>query len=194
VREVPADHLVQLFDAPRSLADTVSRYLAEGWTRGDQLLVIARPRNWELIAGYLEGRGCPVRDTSAHERIHVIDAVQLLRRIRRRGAFDRGRAQQLLTSIVADAAAPARPLCVYGELVELLAEEGNFETAGVVEDVWNDLRASFTFRLLCGYLAAHFADPRTATSLRRICDKHTAVQTHSADSLGSWLTSFPVLG
>ena len=40
-RKNPA-HIVQLFDAPRSLADAVSHYLIEGRAEGQHLLVIAR--------------------------------------------------------------------------------------------------------------------------------------------------------
>ena len=53
---------MQLFDAPRSLADAVSHFLIEGRARGDHLLVIARASHWQLIRAYLERRGCPVDD------------------------------------------------------------------------------------------------------------------------------------
>jgi hypothetical protein len=183
---------VQLFDAPRSLADTVSRYLADGWHRGDDLLIIAKPRHWQLISEYLEQRGCPVRHGMAGDRVQMIDATDACRRIHRRGLFDHALATTLMTTILRTARRPGRALCMYCEVVELLAEEGAFEAAAAVEDICNDMQATFSFRLLCGYLAAHFADGSTTSALRAICGKHTAVQTHSADALGSWLTTFPM--
>jgi hypothetical protein len=186
------EHLVQLFDAPRSLADAASRFLAEGWKRDEDLLVIARPRHWQLMAEYLEQRGCPVRHGMVGDRLQMIDATETCRRIHRRGVFDQARATGLLTTIMRTAQRPGRRLCVYVGLMELLAEEGAFDAAAHVEDIWNDMQGKFGFRLLCGYLAAHFTDAQTTSALRTICGKHSAVQTHSADTLGTWLTTFPL--
>src|SRR5574342_264212 len=61
--KIPA-HFVQLFDAPRSLADAVSHYLIEGRAAGQHLLVIARASHWQLIQAYLERRGFAVDDAS----------------------------------------------------------------------------------------------------------------------------------
>src|SRR6266850_3224298 len=58
------EHIVQLFDAPRSLADAVSQFLIEGRALGNKLLVIARASHWTLVEGYLERRGFPVGDPS----------------------------------------------------------------------------------------------------------------------------------
>src|SRR5262245_55812582 len=68
---IPA-HIVQLFDAPRSLADAVSHFLIEGRARGNHLLVLARASHWQLIRAYLERRGFPVADPD--ERLAVVDA------------------------------------------------------------------------------------------------------------------------
>ena len=119
----------------------------------------------------------------------MFDATEMLRKMRERGALSVPRGRTLITTAVEQQLAFGRPLRVYGELVELLAEEGNFEGSCAIEDVWNDLGRRHSFRLLCGYSAAHFADPGKAAALRAICDRHSRVQTHSADSLGSWLTN-----
>src|SRR6476620_11335960 len=79
-------HMVQLFDAPRSLADAVSHFLIEGRGRGDHLLVITRASHWQLIRAYLERRGCAVDDPS--ERLTVVDARKLRGRMMRRGVLD----------------------------------------------------------------------------------------------------------
>jgi hypothetical protein len=184
-----SEHLVQLFDAARSRADAAAKFLAEGWAAGDDLLVLAKPAHWDLIADYLERHGCPARDATSRTRLHFIDAVATLRRMRRRGVFVRDAALEIIGELVEQTTAPGRPLRAYGELVDLLAEEGSFDEACVVEDAWNATLAVRPARLLCGYSAAHFTDPRHATHLRNICGRHATVQTHSADALGSWLSA-----
>jgi hypothetical protein len=178
---------VQLFDAPRSLADAVSHYLIEGRNDGQHLLVIARASHWELTRTYLERRGFAVDDAS--NRLAVIDARKLRGRMMRRGVLDVARMDETLANMVAELARDANGLRIYGEIVELFAEEGNFEQACALEDYWNHLQTKHSFTLLCGYSAAHFADPRNSHHLHDVCGRHTAVKSQPADSLGTWLTT-----
>ena len=181
------EHIVQLFDAPRSLADAVSQFLIEGRALGNKLLVIARASHWTLIEGYLERRGFPIDDPSA--LLTVVDARKLRSRIMRRGVVDPQSMHETLGDMVEQLAAEPGGLRVYCELVELFAEEGAFDQAATLEDYWNHLGEQSAFTLLCGYSAAHFADPRHAHNLREICSRHTSVRSQSADSLGTWLTN-----
>ena len=180
-------HVVQLFDAPRSLADAVSHFLIEGRARGEHLLVIARASHWQLIRAYLERRAFPVDDGAV--ALTVIDARKIRTRIMRRGLLDPGRMEDTLGTMLTEFATAPRGLRVYGEIVELFAEEGNFEQACTLEDYWNHLQEKYHFTLMCGYSAAHFADPRNSHHLREVVGRHTSVKSHSADSLGSWLSN-----
>ena len=178
---------MQLFDAPRSLADAVSHFLIDGRAHGDHLLVIARASHWQLIRAYLERRGVNVDDPS--ERLTVIDARKIRTRLMRRGILDPARMEETLDSLVAELSSGPARLRAYGEIVELFAEEGNFDQACALEDYWNYLQESYRFTLLCGYSAAHFADPKNSQHLRDICGRHSMVKTQSADALGTWLTT-----
>jgi hypothetical protein len=178
---------VQLFDAPRSLADAVSQYLIDGRALGNNLLVMARASHWKLIEGYLERRGFPIGDPSG--QLTVVDARKLRGRMTRRGLLDPARVHETLGGMVDQFGAEPGGLRAYGEIVELFAEEGNFEEAAVLEDYWNHLLTKHNFTLLCGYSAAHFADPGHSHHLREICGRHTCVRSQSADSLATWLTT-----
>ena len=180
-------HIVQLFDAPRSLADAVSHFLIDGRAHGDHLLVIARASHWQLIRAYLERRGVNADDPS--ERLTVIDARKIRARLMRRGVLAPARMEETLDGLVAELASGPGGLRAYGEIVELFAEEGNFEQACALEDYWNYLQENYRFTLLCGYSAAHFADPKNSRYLRDVCVRHSMIKTQSADALGTWLTT-----
>src|SRR5262245_15057850 len=124
-------HLVQLFDAPRSLADAVSHYLIEGRAAAEHLLVIARASHWQLISVYLERRGFPVADPSPN--LTVMDARKIRARLMRRGVLDPGRTDETLGGMFTELSAAPGGLRVYGEIVELFAEDGNFEQACELE-------------------------------------------------------------
>ena len=180
-------HFVQLFDAPRSLADAVSHFLIDGRNRGEHLVVAARASHWELIRAYLERRGLAVDNPS--ERITVFDARKLRSRMMRRGVLDPARMEDTLHGMLSELSGSGRRVRIYGEIVELFAEEGSFEQACALEDYWNSLQDTHRFTLLCGYSAAHFADPKNAHHLRDICGRHSAIKSQSADSLATWLTT-----
>lgn len=187
-RSVANEHILQLFDTPESLSNVVSAFLNEGWEQGEHLLVIAKPRHWSRIVERLGRRGCSERDAIEQGRLTVLDAVATLPKIMRGQHPDPALFHTTFGPIVSRLASRTRGgLRAYGELVELLAEEGNYDGARELEGLWNDLRQQHSFTLLCGYSAAHFADTRAAFSLRAICDCHTRVQRNTSDLLGSWL-------
>lgn len=182
------EHFVQLFDTPDSLANVVSAFLKEGWDRGDRLLVIAKPAHWARTSDRLERRGCPITQATREGRLAVLDAATTLARVTRGGAVDRQLFLEqfgaILGGLAADSTGTVR---MYGELVELLAEEGDLRAAQHLEQLWNELADRHRFTLLCGYSAPHFADMRTLPALHAICRAHHRVQTNTSDLLGSWL-------
>ena len=182
------EHIVQLFDTVDSLANVVSAFLNDGWLRGDQLLVVARPANWTKACERLARRGCPVAQAIGDGRLTVLDAATTLARFTRRGSVDRQMFADHVGGLVGRLVAESRgSVRIYGEMVELLAEEGDLRGAAQLEELWNDLSERQSFTLLCGYTAAHFADPATKAALHAICGAHSRVQTNMSDMLGNWL-------
>jgi hypothetical protein len=76
---------------------------------------------------------------------------------------------------------------IYGEMVEVLAEEGRFHAAQRLEELWNELAVRYPFVLLCGYSSAHFANRNAHDALREICATHTRVHNCDADLVSDWL-------
>jgi hypothetical protein len=183
------DHILQLFDTPDSLANVVSAFLNEGWEAGEHLLVVAKPRHWNRIADRLQRRGCTEAEAIEQGRLTVLDAQPTLAAFMRGQVVDADRFRATIGALVARLAhrSTNAGLRIYGELVELLAEEGNVDGARQVELLWNELRQQHRFTLLCGYSAAHFAGLGMAPALRAICDCHNRVQRNASDLLGSWL-------
>ena len=185
---VSSEHLVQLFDEPDSLALSVAGFLHEAWQREDTLLVIARPANWALTVPVLEARGCPVADTIARGRLVVLDAATTMATFTVNGALDHDKFQIAIGDLVARLAAESRAgLSVYGEMVDLLVAQGNFEGAERLEGLWNALSETCSLRLLCGYTAAHFGDESTTDHLHQICGLHGSASARSTDLLATWL-------
>jgi hypothetical protein len=124
----------------------------------------------------------------ADGRITVLNASATMARFMRRGAPDPELFRETVGTLMRQLAgsAPAG-LYVYGEMVDLLAEEGNFHAAEQLEALWNELGTQCAFTLLCGYFAPHFAAPGAGNALDSICRAHSHVRTSAADPLGTWL-------
>lgn len=186
--EVRSEHLVQLFDEPESLVGALADFLEDGWKRGDTLLVVSRPASWALTTPELEARGCPVSQMIADGRLVVLDAATTLATFMLNGDPDAAKFDASVGDLV-------RTLCgrttagltVYGEMVDILVGQGHFDAATRLERLWNELSERCSFRLLCGYCAAHFGDEKTSRHLHEICRLHDAVTARTTDLLATWL-------
>jgi hypothetical protein len=107
----------------------------------------------------------------------------------RRGRRDRTLFDLRLGTIVRHMSSDLAPvgLRIYGEMVELLAQDGNYAAAADLERLWIDLRAECRFALLCGYSAAHFAAPDAGSALSVICREHSRSLSECSDPLGQFL-------
>ena len=183
-----SEHLVHLFDEPASLVEAVSRHLFEGWRRGDTLLVVARPVNWALTSAELEAQGCPVSELTASGRLTVFDAATTLATFMVNGEPDPEKFNTSVGALVRRACDESPGgFTAYGEMVDILAAQGNFIAAEHLEALWNELAARCSFRLLCGYSAAHFGDDRNTRHLDHICRQHHEAGALPRDLLASWL-------
>jgi MEDS: MEthanogen/methylotroph, DcmR Sensory domain len=185
---IASKHTVQLFDAQLSLADAVSAFLAEGFDANARLLVVARPANWSAIAHRLERGGYPVARALQCRELTVCDASETLAKFMRQGRVIPHLYDLVVGELVAQLNMRSEHgLRIYGEMVDILAAERNFDAVQLLEDLWNGLAARQSFTLLCGYSAAHFASAETAHRLADICGQHTHVVPTPDDPLASWV-------
>lgn len=180
-------HVVQLFDSDDSRADGVARFLHEGIALGEQMLAVISAERWYAVAMRLSALGRPVDDEVRWGRLIVRDARQTMNKFMRDGRIHRGLFFATVGTVVSGLADFRKPVRIYGEMVDLLVEQGEYGVALELERLWNELAERHHFKLLCGYTSGHFGDPRNADDLRRICGAHRAVHSHPEDLLGPFL-------
>jgi hypothetical protein len=185
---VASEHTVLLFDEIESLVGAVAAHLIDGWKRGDNLLVVARPAHWALASAELEARGCPVTDYIACGRLMALDAATTMASFLVEGDADGDKFHASVGDIVARLSSdPQVGLTIYGEMVDILAAQANFSGAERLEALWNELGGRCSFRLLCGYASVRFSDEITAPHLHAICGAHSASGARATDLLATWL-------
>jgi hypothetical protein len=157
-----------------------------GFHRGEPLLIVATPEHRELLGHKLADAGLNLREATAANRLVMLDAVQTLEKFMRQDypspiAFD-----EVVGSLVARLSNGKR-VCIYGEMVDVLAARGNYKGAQLLEELWNDLGRRESYTLFCGYASGHFGDPKTAKALAEICASHSHLHRKKDDLLAEYL-------
>jgi hypothetical protein len=159
-------HAVQFYKDETSLAGTVAQFLADGLSTGQPGLVIATPSHGDSIIRELTSRGLNVEALRKTGELQFLDARKMLGGFMVGGMPD----PMLFRATVGDmietlcAGRTPCPIRAYGEMVDLLWQEGNSDGAIKLEILWNQLASTYDFALLCGYAFGHFyketRDPR----------------------------------
>ena len=181
-----SEHHLQLFDSSKSLAETVSSFLIDGFRRGEPLLLAVTPEHRELLSRKLEDAGVSVHKAIMASRLVIVDAAQTLDKFMRQEAPSRIAFDEVVGTLVARLAEKGR-VCIYGEMVNVLAARGQYKAAYQLEVLWNALGKREPFRLFCGYASGHFGDPKTAAVLAQICEAHSRVLRKQDDLLAEFL-------
>jgi hypothetical protein len=181
-----SEHHLQLFDSSKSLAETVAGFLMAGFNRGEPLLVVATPEHRELLTRKLEEAGLNTREAAVASRLVVLDAAQTLDKFMRQDAPNAAAFDEVVGSLVGRLA-NGRRVCIYGEMVDVLAARGNLRAAHQLEELWNDLGRRESYTLFCGYASGHFGDPKSARALQDICEAHSHLHRKKDDLLAEFL-------
>lgn len=185
---IAADHSVQFFDAADTLGAAAAGFLHEGLAAGAGALLVAKPSTVQAIGRGLAERGLAIGALVESGRLVVLDAAAMLQAFMHGPTPDPARFDAVVGTVVRmRRAASTGPLRVYGEMVDILATEGNFPGAECLERLWTTLLDAEPCLLMCGYLAPHFATPNGADALRAICACHQQIRLDPADLLASWL-------
>lgn len=168
-----SQHIVELFDSTDSLVNTVSAFLSDGLSRGDRALVVMRLAQWNSVASELTRRRVSLSDAIASGQLTVLDGTRTLARIMPHGSPCRGLFEEVIGKTVREICAEGVRLRVYGDLMDVLAADGNFHGAHELEKMWSDLTRQAPVTVLCGYSAASFHSADAGETLKSICRSHT---------------------
>jgi hypothetical protein len=181
-----SEHHLQLFDSSKSLAESVSGFLMEGFRRGENMLVVATPEHRELLTRRLEEAGLNIREATRANRLVMLDAAQTLDKFMRQDVPNPIAFDEVVGTLVGQLSNDRR-VCIYGEMVDVLAARGKYRAAHQLEELWNTLGRREWFNLFCGYASGHFGDPKAAKMLAEICDAHSHLHRKKDDLLAEFL-------
>jgi hypothetical protein len=159
------DHIVQIYQDPAFLAEAVAEYLGTGLKRGEAAIVIARPEHTARFVEKLGARAEP-------GQLVLLDAEETLAKFMADGMPQWNAFHEVVGGLIAQVRLQYPTVRAYGEMVDILWQQGNREAATRLEEFWNELTRLQTFSLFCAY-AVDSLDPGAYTGIECICKTHT---------------------
>ena len=173
--EQPAlgDHIVQVYQDREFLAETVAEYVSIGLQRGEAAVLIARPDHVIAFEHHLSLRGCNVQRAVAAGRLRLLDAQATLDLFMRDGEPMWQPFHERVGGVIADMRLRFPTVRAYGEMVDILWQDGQRDAAIRLEEFWNDLAKLETFSLFCAYFMDNLDAGSYGGPLECVCKVHT---------------------
>jgi hypothetical protein len=153
----------------------VGQYLAGAVNSGSVAIVVATPAHTQAFEQHLAGAGVDVAAARRAGTYITVDADDAVRQFVVGGRVDAARFDQVIGRLVRKAVASGRPVRAYGEMVALLWEAGQVNTALELETQWNVLARELPFSLYCAYHEDTVAGDIHRESLEHVYRLHEAV-------------------
>ncbi len=166
-------HAVRFYENEASLCRTIADFLGEGLSLGQPALVIATRQHREALLHELSARQIDVSAVQASGDLLLLDARDILATFMRDGMPDAALFRTHVPNSIARVARSRNiTIRAYGEMVDVLWQDGLTAAAIRLEMFWNQLAATHDFSLLCGYSMGSFYKE---AGMRDICAQHSHV-------------------
>jgi PAS domain S-box-containing protein/excisionase family DNA binding protein len=167
-----AEHFLHLYEEDAVLVDAVGEYIGAVLRAEGAGIVIATAAHRNGIESLLRSNGLNPDAERAAGRYVDLDATETLESFLVNGQPDVDRFNEVIGSVVETAAADGRPVRAFGEMVAILAADGNHAAAMELERLWNQLQERHRFALFCAYPMDVFRDAGLSEAFEAIADEH----------------------
>jgi PAS domain S-box-containing protein/excisionase family DNA binding protein len=171
----PSEHLVQFYEDDAFLVRTLTEYIGAGLRAGEATIALVTEAHRAHVEERLRSDGLDLDSAHADGQYVTLDATETLARIMADGTLAPARFEEVIGTVVRRAAEGGRPVRAFGEMVALLAAEGNHTAAVRMEALWNGLRRVHTFSLLCAYPVDVLGGAAFEALFGDVCAEHTLV-------------------
>jgi hypothetical protein len=161
-----SNHTVQFYEDPAELIRALTLFTKEGLARNESVILIATGEHGTSLKRRLGTK-------ADRDRLVLFDARAVIDRLLRNGRPDPRRFDGLVRDILASTG--GRPMRGFGEGVDLLARDGNFEAAILLEEMWNALLRRQSFPLYCAYDVTVFYKAMRGSEYRHLRCLHGQV-------------------
>ena len=171
----PRDHIVQLYQDQQFLNRAVCRFAAGAIASGEGVILVPTAAHWEAFRPRLEAEGVNVKDAQGRGQLTVVDADELLPRFMKDAMPD----APVFLGLAADVITKARGRTRYpkvrwwGEMVNILWEQGNVAASMSLEDQFDRLAKHHEIAIFCSFVMDNFNSEVHLRLLPRLGQNHS---------------------
>lgn len=165
-------HYLTLYASAAQLVERICAFLRPAVQPGHAGVVVATPEHLKLLRERGSQYGIDVAAEEECGRLLLLDAHEMMRKIIVDGMPLAHLFEQHLVPVLELVASSHLRLHVYGEMVDVLMQQGNARAAWELEFLWNELGRKRTFSLLCGYREGSLGEHHD-----NVCSAHTHLVT-----------------
>jgi hypothetical protein len=171
----PRDHIVQLYQDQQFLNRAVCRFAAGAIANGEGVILVPTAAHWEAFRPRLEAEGVDVKAAQGRGQLTVVDADELLPRFMKDAMPDAPVFLGLAADVIANARGEARYPKVrwWGEMVNVLWEQGNVAASMSLEDQFDRLAKHHEIAIFCSFVMDNFHSEVHSRLLPRLGTNHS---------------------
>jgi hypothetical protein len=171
----PRDHIVQLYQDQQFLNRAVCRFAAGAIANGEGVILVPTTAHWDAFRPRLEAEGVDVKAAQGRGQLTVVDADELLPRFMRDAMPDAPVFLGLAANVIASARGQGRYPKVrwWGEMVNVLWEQGNVAASMSLEDQFDRLANHHEIAIFCSFVMDNFNSEVHSRLLPRLGQNHS---------------------
>jgi len=172
----PNNHQIQFYNGEDSLFDSVSRFILPSFFSDEHAaIIVASKAHLGALDLYLRQQNLVPELLRKREQMLLAPAEGILEQLMPNGKVEGKIFFDFFTPLFEKLQEQYPKLLVYGELVNVLCENGEHEQAHELEEVWESFLEGKEASLLCGYNLNVFARDGLEDVFQRICRSHSHV-------------------
>ncbi|MEP6945058.1 MAG: MEDS domain-containing protein [Acidobacteriota bacterium] len=168
-------HFVQFYQDDETIINAVAGYFVHGLRFGEICIMVATHEHTQAIGDRMHEWDPSVGTALAENRLIILDAHETLGKFMVNGMPDPQLFEDVVGGLLEKVASSGRSLRAFGELVAILAGEGNAAAAVELEVLWNKLAEEHHFRLFCAFPGRSLTGEDAATNAAAICSSHSHI-------------------
>jgi hypothetical protein len=171
----PRDHIVQLYQDQEFLNRAVCRFAAGAIENGEGVILVPTAAHWDAFRPRMESLGVNVKAAQERGQLTVVDADTLLPQFMSHAMPDAPVFLGLAADVIANARGDGQYPKVrwWGEMVNILWEQGNAAASMSLEDQFDRLAHDHDIAIFCSFVMDNFDGEVHTRMLPRLGENHS---------------------
>jgi DNA-binding response OmpR family regulator len=171
-KEIGRNHEVEFYSDDASLLAGLTRFVETALEAGSKVIAVATGSHRHGLLQGLQARGVDTAAAAQQERFLLLDAAEALSKFMENAGPSRQRFLSTVAPLIRCAEIKHKRVELFGEMVALLCADGRMKAAIELEQLWNELAQTHSFRLRCAY---PMTEELKGEPYAAICAEHSAV-------------------